>query len=121
MEKENILQTYWGYVYGYFTLRGARKVFFFSLLAIFVAALMVNFWGTDISYKILFAACAVCVLSTLVDSFQVKSEFLSEISNIELGPGDEFLVKKKRRDLNYGITIKFVFLAIFLVLLFQGV
>ena len=143
MEKENILRTFYNRVYEYFTLRGARRVFFFALVAVVFTAFIVNVSSSDFTMQLFMSACTICVLATLADSFQAKVDLSDQVKKIEYnhfrrlaeksdnlavadtGPAfsqEELLyIKREKRQINYAIAIKMVFLIFFVVFLFGGV
>ena len=126
MEKENLFRIFWGYVWHYFTLRTARKVFFFALCAVVVFALIVNVAGNPFTFQLLLSACVVAALATLFDSLCARREFVAYMNHIKAGSDgfsnhEAIYVKKKKRSYNYEIVIKAVFFLIFLVFLIQGV
>lgn|GEM_PF-6727433 len=142
-KRENILYTFWGYVRQYFTLRPMRVVFFFSLLAVFFAAVAVNLIGGGFILKVFLGACAFSCLSTMVDSVQAKSEFTGIIASMEhknrrvhnrrsvnkpldfetdesvaaFGADEVSYIKRKKREFNYLIVIKLIFMIFFIALL----
>ena len=143
MENENILRVFYNRVYEYFTLRGARRVFFFALIAVLITALIFSIVNTPFTIQLFVSACTVCVLATLTDSLQAKAELNEEVKKIEYSQfkrmaeryGDQtaeevgptfsqeelFFIKREKRQINYSIVIKLVFLLFFVVFLFGGV
>ena len=143
MGNENILRVFYNKVYEYFTLRIARRVFFFALIAVFLCALIVNISYSSFTMQLFLSACTVCMLATLTDSVQTRSELVSQIKNleykhfrrlaesnteitaIEAGPAfsqdEQNYIKRKKREITYTIIVKFVFLIFFVVFLIGGV
>ena len=64
------------------------------------------------------AAGAVASIATLLDTVAAKNDFLQGLGKlkIEMDASEKLYVKKRKRDFNYLIAIKFFFVIIFVVL-----
>jgi hypothetical protein len=116
-----------------------RRIFFFALSAVLISAIFTQiFGGSTVAFGVLLVAASVATFATMVDSIQGKRAYNEQVRDLEAdtilrvhaAEGDEGLAKmgsvfsplenkmmrRKRREHNYTILIKFIFLVIFVVL-----
>lgn len=137
---ENPFRLLYDRLYDYVTARIARRIFFFSFIAVFIIAFYMQFDDSLWAACMLYAACAITAFATLVDTMQLKLEFTKQLYDLELDcigraidkHGEEGIneallesafsiseilyIKKKKREYNVIISMKFLFVIIFVVL-----
>lgn len=137
---ENPFRILYDRFYAYVTASIARRIFFFSFIAVFIIAFYMQFDDSLWAACVLYVACAITAFSTLVDTMQLKLEFTKQLHDLEKDyysraidqHGEEGLekalldgafsiseilyMKKKKREYNVVILTKFLFVIIFVVL-----
>ena len=136
-KSENPFRIFFDRAYDYFTASVARRVFFFAGAAILAIAIIMRFHDSLFALCALYGACAIAVFASLVDSFQLKASFMSQLSGLEadsinrhieqhgdlasmtdgaFSSAERGYMKKKKREFNATILLKLVFVIIFVVL-----
>jgi len=138
-KSENPFRIIYTRVYNYFTYSVVRRIFFFALATVLISAIFVQIFGPHtFLLGVLLIAAAVAAFATMVDSVQAKRAFVSQLRDIESdsvmrayeNEGEEAVSKmqglfsqmelkfmrKKKREYNYTIFVKFLFVVIFVVL-----
>jgi len=143
MHGENIIETFMWHVRSYFTLRLTRRVFFFALVAVILAAMLTSIFQANFVLVIFLVTCAFACFVTLVDSIWSRMEFIDKIHCIQenkanrksQGEDNEFdgkankvfdeyegrYLKKKKREHDYVIALKLIFFVFFVFMIFNGV
>ena len=140
MGKENFLKVGWYRIHDYFTSRPMRKVFFFSLLFVIITLTIVIVYNVNFTLRLFFAAGAFASFISLADAFITKAEFTKKLEKLEYnrykmrakmeeGPlyekkdgifeeEERRYLKRKKKEHNYTVAVKFFVFAIFVFLLF---
>jgi len=138
-KSENPFRIIYNRAYSYFTHSVARRVFFFSGIAVLICAIVARFDDFVAALCALLVAAIICTAATLVDSVQCRRAFVQQLKGLEADylkrtyekQGDEGLatmkgvfsqeeltfMRKKKREYNYSIAVKLLFIVIFVVLM----
>jgi len=133
---ENPFRIFYDRAYDYFTASFVRRVFFFSLVAVFIISVIMQFFEANLLLSALYLACAFTSFATMVDSMQKQREFNNQIHDMkadyvvrniekhgedaELGEAfsdvEQAFLKKKKREHTFSVMVKFIFTVTFIVL-----
>jgi hypothetical protein len=138
-KSENPFRIIYNRAHNYFAYSIARRVFFFSGIAVLLCALLAHFDDSVWALYALLTAAIVCAAATLVDSVQCRRAFVRQLKSLEADflkrtyekKGDEGLgttkgafsqeeltfMRKKKREFNYSIVVKAFFIILFVVLM----
>ena len=137
-KSENPFRIFYNHAYDYFTDSVARRVVFFAIVAIMLCALFTQINPSWLAEMLLVFSVIIFLCATLIDSIQNRRAFLNQLKDLEADyakrayekDGEAALasvktmfsleevkfMRRKKREYNYTIFVKFVFLVIFVVL-----
>lgn len=135
-KSENPFRILYDRVYDYFTASIARRVFFFSIFAVLVCAVVVRFDDSMPAVAALMFSATICALATFADSVQCRRAFVEQLRGLEtdfikraaekgepvkgaFSAEELAFMRKKKREYNYSIAVKFLFVIILVVLFFS--
>lgn len=134
---ENPFRILYDRVYDYFTASIARRVLFFACVVVFLIAVYMRFDDSKIAQCILYVFCTIALFASLVDTLQLKHAFVNQLLDLEadfikryveqhgnlesmvdgaFSMAELSYMKKKKKEFNTTIALKFLFVIIFVVL-----